>query len=90
MASFVSVLYSIVNFYVMLIFIYILFSWFPHGKGILNDIYRVLGSVCDPYLNIFRKFIRPIGGGGGVAIDISPIIAILVLQLAMQIIARIL
>lgn len=74
--TFASVLVSIVNFYVMVIFVYILMSWIPMN-GILQDIYRVLGSVCEPYLGIFRKIIPPIGG----MIDVSPIIAIIVLQL---------
>ena len=35
-------------------------------------------QVTDPYLNIFRRIIPPLGGGG-LAIDISPILAIIVL-----------
>ena len=37
-----------------------------------------LGKLCDPYLDVFRRFIPPIGG----MIDVSPIVALLVLQLA--------
>lgn len=84
---FVRVLYGIVNFYTFLIFIYILFSWFPHDRGILRDIYNVLGTVCEPYLGLFRKLIPPVGGAG-MAIDFSPIIAIVVLQLLMRVVVR--
>ncbi len=51
--------------------------------GIVSDIYRALGKICDPYLNLFRRFIPPIGG----MLDISPIFAIIVIQLIGRIIA---
>jgi uncharacterized protein YggT (Ycf19 family) len=35
-----------------------------------------LRDVCEPYLGLFRRFIPPIG-----PVDISPIVAILVLQI---------
>ena len=61
-------------FYGVLIIVYVLMSWFP-VRGALYDVYRVLGSLVDPYLNIFRRFIPPIG-----QLDISPIVAFIVLQ----------
>jgi YggT family protein len=78
------IIYRLVDFYVLLIFIYVLLSWFPH-TGIVNDISRVLGSICEPYLSLFRKIIPPIGGSnGGFGIDVSPIVAILVLELVVR------
>lgn len=74
-----QILVSFVNFYVLLIVIWAIFSWFPHDKGILADIYRVLDSVVRPFVGLFQKFIPPIGG-----IDISPIIAFLALQLVVR------
>ncbi len=71
---------SIADVYSMVIFVYILMSWFPHERGILGDIYRVLGKVCDPYLNIFKKLIPPLGG----MVDVTPIIALLVLQFGVR------
>ena len=65
----------------MFIFVYVLMSWIPVKKGWIEDIDRVLGKICDPYLNLFRKFIPPIGG----MIDISPIIAIIALQFIIRI-----
>ncbi|MEY2442397.1 MAG: YggT family protein [bacterium] len=35
-----------------------------------------LRDVCEPYLGLFRRFIPPIG-----SVDISPLVAILVLQI---------
>ena len=75
-------LVQLVDVYTMVIFVYVLLSWFPIGNGIIGDIYRALGKICDPYLNLFRKLIPPIGG----MIDITPIIAIIVLQLAVRLI----
>jgi YggT family protein len=45
-------------------------------SGALADIYAALGKICDPYLNLFKRLIPPIGG----MVDITPIIALLVLQ----------
>lgn len=69
-----SVLIGVVQFYVVLIFIYVIMTWFP-VHGALYDVYHVLGSVVEPYVGIFRRFIPPMGG-----LDFSPWIAILVLQ----------
>jgi YggT family protein len=38
-------------------------------------------DTTDPYLNIFRRFLPPIGGGG-FALDLSPMIGIIVLYVA--------
>ena len=70
----------------MILFVYVLMSWIPQKSGIIADIDTVLGRVCDPFLNLFRKFIPPIGG----MVDISPIFALLVLQFAVRLIVMIL
>lgn len=81
--NWIGIVNAVVNFYIILIIIYVLMTWFPHDKGILRDIFNVLGSVCDPYLALFRKLIPPIGN-----VDWSPIIAIIVLQLALTLFLR--
>ena len=65
---------------VRLVDLYSLMSWLPTNAGVLAQIYDVLGRVCDPYLDLFKRLIPPIGG----MIDITPIIALLVLQLAVR------
>ena len=78
---------AISDVYSFVIVVYVLMSWLPVDRGgILADIYRVLGRICDPYLDLFRRFIPPIGG----MVDISPIVALLVLQFAVRIIVMIL
>ena len=73
---------SLVDIYTLLIFVRCLLTWIPNNTGVMQSVNSVLGKICDPYLNLFKKFIPPIGG----TIDISPIVALLVLQLAMRII----
>ena len=53
---------SLADVYTMILFVYVLMSWIPQKSGIIADIDTVLGRVCDPFLNLFRKFIPPIGG----------------------------
>lgn len=72
-AQIARIIAGIVQFYGFLIFVYILMSWFPI-RGILADIYQVIGSLVEPYLAIFRRFIPPLGN-----LDISPMVAYFVL-----------
>ncbi|MDO4590955.1 MAG: YggT family protein [Slackia sp.] len=77
---------SLADVYTMILFVYVMMSWIPMKSGIIADIDTVLGRVCDPFLDLFRRFIPPIGG----MVDISPIIALLVLQFAVRLIVTIL
>jgi uncharacterized protein YggT (Ycf19 family) len=72
--------------YVLLIFAYILMSWFrlPYSPW-LNRIQRFLYDVCDPYLRIFRRFVPQIG-----PIDLSPMVAVLVLIVLQNVVNSIL
>jgi YggT family protein len=67
-----------INIYLLLIFVRILLSWFQTAEW-ADRIMSFLSPITDPYLNIFRSFIPPLGG-----IDISPIVAILLLQFVQQ------
>ncbi|MDQ3676110.1 MAG: YggT family protein [Actinomycetota bacterium] len=68
--------------YIILIFAYIITSLiFSFGGRIpysrwSSAVLGFLRDVTEPYLSIFRRFIPPIG-----PVDISPIVAILVLQI---------
>jgi uncharacterized protein YggT (Ycf19 family) len=70
------------TFYGWLIIIYVLMTWFPLS-GIAFEVHQVLGTLVEPYLSIFRRFIPPMGG-----IDLSPLVAYVVLQLVVQTLAR--
>lgn len=81
----VALVVQLVNFYEILIIAYILMSWIRPTEGLLGDIYRVLGTLTEPWLGIFRRFIPPIG-----MVDVSPIVAILVLNVLTNGIVRLL
>ncbi|MFP5275380.1 YggT family protein [Coleofasciculus sp.] len=66
---------NFLNIYLLLIFVRILLTWFPTVEW-MNRVAGFLSPITDPYLNIFRSFIPPIGG-----LDLSPLLAIIVLQL---------
>lgn len=68
--------------FIIIIFIRILISWFPRRpyNPTLNAVIGFVEQVADPYLNIFRSFIKPIG-----MFDISPIIAVFVLLIVQAI-----
>jgi YggT family protein len=66
---------NFIQIYLILIFVRILLGWFQTADW-ANTAIGFLSPITDPYLNIFRSFIPPLG-----MIDISPILAILVLQL---------
>lgn len=60
--------------YELLILAYILMSWVPQLRE--TQVGELLGKVVEPYLQPFRKIIPSIG-----MIDISPIVALLALDL---------
>ena len=72
--------------YFLLIFAYILMSWvrLPYSLW-LSRIQRFLYDVCEPYLRIFRRILPPFG-----PLDLSPMIAILVLWIASQVVVNLL
>ena len=69
-----TVLANFINIYIYLLIARILLSWFQTAEW-ADRIISFLSPVTDPYLNIFRSFIPPLGG-----IDISSILAIFLLQ----------
>jgi YggT family protein len=76
-ADYVAALFTV---YLILIFIRVLLSWIPRipYNRYLAAAINFVHEVTDPYLNLFRRFIPPVGGGG-FALDLSPIVAIIVL-----------
>ncbi|MEB3164179.1 MAG: YggT family protein [Prochlorothrix sp.] len=70
----VNTLSTTINFYLVLLFIRILLSWFPNVDW-YNQPFATLSQLTDPYLNLFRSLIPPLGG-----LDLSPILAIFLLQ----------
>ncbi|MEX2108062.1 MAG: YggT family protein [Solirubrobacterales bacterium] len=76
-ADYVSALFLV---YMVLIFLNILISWIPRMPydPRLRAVLDFITQTTNPYLNFFRRFLPPIGGGG-FALDLSPIVGIIVL-----------
>ncbi|MBM6613510.1 YggT family protein [Desemzia sp. RIT804] len=68
-----SVLSAALEIYSVLLVIYILLSWFPNAYQ--SKLGQLLARVCEPYLDVFRRIIPPIG-----MISISGIVALLALN----------
>lgn len=62
------------NSYTILIFLRIVSSWFPAWQG--HHLIRFVAFYTDPYLNIFRRLLPPLGG----VLDLSPILAFFALR----------
>ena len=67
--------------YLVIIIIRILLSWFPNINW-FDPPFSIVSQLTDPYLNLFRSVIPPLGG-----LDLSPMLAILVLQVLSSTIA---
>jgi YggT family protein len=85
-ANYVNALFEV---YILLIFVYILFNLLfsfgvrlPYSRW-SRTLLDFLRDVCEPYLNLFRRFIPPIG-----MIDITPMIAIIVLYIVRTIVVN--
>lgn len=76
-ADYVSALFLV---YIVLIFINVLISWVPRMpyNRWLRGFLDFVTETTNPYLNLFRRVLPPIGGGG-FALDLSPIIGVIVL-----------
>jgi YggT family protein len=65
---------SFINIYSTIIFVRLLLTWFP-AIDWMQQIATALSPVTDPYLNIFRNIIPPVGN-----FDLSPMLAIFALS----------
>lgn len=76
-ADYVAALFLV---YIILILIRVLMSWIPRMpyNPTLRAVLDFITETTDPYLNLFRRIIPPIGGGG-FGLDLSPMIGIIVL-----------
>ena len=72
-----GILSTLYQIYFYMVIVYILMSWLPNARE--SFIGELLGKFVEPYLSPFRRFIPPLFG----VLDISPIVALLVLRLAL-------
>lgn len=78
-ADYVAALFLV---YIILILIRILISWIPRMpyNPTLRAVLDFVSQTTDPYLNLFRRILPPIGSGG-FGLDLSPMIGIVVLYI---------
>ncbi|MCE2838212.1 MAG: YggT family protein [Cyanobacteriota bacterium] len=79
----VDVLARTLMIYSVFLLIRVLLSWFPNLDWGSNPILSGLSSITDPYLNLFRGLIPPLGG-----IDLSALVAFLALNLAQSLLEQ--
>jgi YggT family protein len=80
-AEYVDALFVV---YIILILLNVLISWIPRMPTYNRWLRAALDFVTDttnPYLNLFRR-ILPSVGTGGFALDLSPIVGLIVLFVA--------
>jgi uncharacterized protein YggT (Ycf19 family) len=73
--------------YIALILINVLLSWVPRMpyNRALRAVVDFVTETTNPYLGLFRRFIPPLGGGG-FALDLSPMIGVIVLVVLREIV----
>jgi uncharacterized protein YggT (Ycf19 family) len=70
-------LWRLISAYETIIVIDAILSWVPRGQyGFVDSIRSALDAIVNPFVDLFRRFIPPMGG-----LDISPMVAILALSL---------
>ncbi|CAM6108697.1 unnamed protein product [Calypogeia fissa] len=67
-----SGIFNFLNIYNTLLVVRLILTWFPDPPAVIAN---PLSTICDPYLNIFRGIIPPLG-----QIDLSPVLAFLALN----------
>jgi YggT family protein len=65
---------TFIGLYTTILIIRVILTWFPTINW-YNQPFAGLSQITDPYLNLFRSIIPPLGG-----IDFSAMIAIILLQ----------
>jgi YggT family protein len=87
-AQFVDALFLV---FIILVIASVAISWYVSFRGSLpyNSALRAVTGFVEettsPYLNLFRRFLPPVGAGG-MAIDLSPMIGLILLFLARSIV----
>jgi YggT family protein len=71
-----AVLARTLSIYLLVLLVRVLLSWFPNLDW-SNPVLSSVSAITDPYLNVFRGLIPPLGG-----LDLSAILAFIALQFA--------
>jgi YggT family protein len=88
-ATYVDALFTV---YFILIIVRIVLSWIQQFRPIpynltLRAVIGFIEDSVDPYLNLFRRVIPPVSLGGA-GLDLSPILAIILLLITQSIVVN--
>lgn len=71
----------------MIVFISVMLSWFPIDRN--NKLIEFINSITEPVLSPIRVLIKKSifgGRGGGMIVDFSPLIAILIISMLQRLV----
>ncbi len=73
---------TLILVYTILMIVWVILSWIPRlpYNPVLTAVVGFVNDVVNPYVGLFRRFIPPLKLGPG-ALDLSPIVAFLVLYI---------
>ena len=75
------ILSTLLQVYIWLLIGRLLLSWFPNPPDALRPVYAFLYAITEPVLRLVRPLVPPLRIGM-MALDLSPIIVFVVLQIA--------
>lgn len=78
MVPMIKILFQV---YTLMLFVRIISSWVPEWRE--SKVVQFVAFYTDPYLDLFRRFVPPLGG-----IDFSPILAFISLSILESILLR--
>jgi YggT family protein len=76
----VRLLLAVLQLFLLALLARIVLSWFPSTGGALDGVQRVLFRITEPVLAPLRAVLPPVRMGA-MALDLSPIVVFIVLQL---------
>jgi YggT family protein len=79
----IAIVVNFISLYSLLVLIRCLLTWIPN-LDFSSQPFRTLADVADPYLNLFRGLIPPLGG-----MDLSPMVALFALQILTNILTAV-
>ncbi len=82
----VRVIVDILQAYIVVLLIRIVLTWFPiHPWSPMARVVRVLAAITDPVLVPVRRVLPPLTLGGASAIDLSPIVVFVALEILISV-----
>ncbi len=82
----VRVIVDILQAYIVVLLIRIVLTWFPiHPWSPMARVVRVLAAITDPVLVPVRRVLPPLTLGGTSAIDLSPIVVFVALEILISV-----